>query len=128
MILITGSDINSMTLALTQVGSWVEVPITVFEFSSVAYTGTTIEAGDPPNVTYGTRSDTARFDNVSFRDIERMDGRYQADDKKITMRGSYSKDDAIVSSTGTYNMVDGPWKLYIGSSLLWEGIGRKVQS
>lgn len=128
MVLITGTDVDFMQTALAQVGSWVEQPVTVFEFSSVDYSGTTVEAGDPPDVTFGTRSDTARIEQITSNMVEKSNGRYQANDKYITLRGSYTKDDMIVHSAGTYRPIDGPFKFFIGSNLLYQSVCREVQT
>ena len=121
------TDVDVMTTTLSQIGSWVEQPVTVFSFTSVGTSGTTAEAGDPQTVTFGTRSDFARFNGVNLKDVEKSGGRYQADDQKVTMRGSFSKSD-LIGWNGTYRPIDGPQKIFMGSTLLYQGVCRKVQS
>jgi len=128
MSLISGNDVSYMTDTLAQVGSWVEQTVTVFSFESADYSGTAAEAGEPAGVTFGTRSTTARINNVDMKTVERASGRYQANDKQISLRGSIAADDHIVHSTGTFRLVDGPWKTHLGSNLLWQGVYREVKS
>lgn len=125
--MISGNDITYMTEAVAQIGSWAERPVTVFEYSSIGTSGTTAEAGDPQTVTFGTRSDHARFNKVDLKDVERSKGRYQQDDQMVTLRGSFDKKD-MVYMNGTYGIVDGPWKVFMGSTLIYQGVARKVQS
>jgi len=128
MSLITSGDMAYMTGALAQVGSFVEQPVTIFHSGTLTYGGTTAESGDPASTSFGTRSTYARVENVSVALIEKSDGRYFASDKKVTMRGSFTNADMVVHSTGTYRPVDGPWKHYIGSNLIWQAVCREVQS
>ena len=127
-MLIDGNDVTFMTGALAEIGSWTERAIVVFAFESVTSSGTTEEAGDPSTVTFGTRSDLARINRVDLKMIEKSNGRYQANDQLVSIRGSFTKDDSIVWDTGTYRALDGPWKFYMGSNLYWQGIFRGVQS
>jgi hypothetical protein len=126
--LITGQDVTYMTDTLAQIGSFVEKSVTVYDFQAVGTSGTTSEAGDPQTVTYGTRATFARVNRVSMRDIERADGKYQADDQQFSLRGSFSSSDLVGYDSGTYRPIDGPWKIYMGSNLFWQGVLRKVQS
>lgn len=128
MTLITGTDITFMNTALAEVASFVEQPVTLYSFTSVGTSGTTAEAGDPQVTTFGTTSTTARVENVGAKIIERSAGLYQADDKRISIRGSFTVDDLIGYDSGTYRPVDGPWRFLIGSNLYWQAVARKVQS
>ncbi len=76
MDLITSGDMAYMTGALASVGSFIEQPVTVFHSGTFVYTGTTVEAGDPPANTFGSRSAYARVENVSSALVEKSDGRY----------------------------------------------------
>lgn len=127
MAIFEANDLSFINTTLAQVGSWTEQTGTIFSFTSVGTSGTTSEAGDPQSVTYGTRSASLRMDNVDMTTIEKSSGRYQQNDKRISVRGSFTKDDMLVVD-GTYRPVDGPWKYYMGSNLFWQGICRKVQS
>ena len=122
------SDVEFMAETLEQIGLWVERDVTVFEFGSVDYSGTTVEAGDPPTVTFGTRADTARIERVNAQQLGASGGRYQADDRRVAIRGTFSSDDSIVFDSGTYRPVDGPWKHFIGSDLFYQAVCREVQS
>ena len=124
----TSEDITFMNDALENVGAWTERAVTVFSFTSADYSGTTEEAGDPATITYGTRAGSARVNRVNLKDVERSGGKYQANDQMFSFRGSFTKDDMIALDTGTYRPVDGPWKFYMGSNLLWQAVCREVQS
>ena len=128
MTLITGSDVTFMNTVLTEIGSFVEQPVTIYSFTSVGTVGTTAEAGDPQVTTFGTTSTTARVNKINLKMLERSHGEYEADDQLISVRGSYTFDDLIGHSSGTYKPIDGPWKYYMGSNLYWQGVCRKVQS
>lgn len=124
----TGADVQFMIDTLAQIGSWVERGVTVYSFSSVGSSGTMAEAGDPQEVTFGTRFTTARLDNLDFKTVERSSGVYQADDRKVTIRGTFAKEDMIGFSTGTYKPINGPYQIFVGSSLCYQAVCRKVQS
>ena len=124
----SGADVTYMTNTLAEIGSWTEQPVTVFVFGSIDYSGTTVEAGDPPTLTFGTRSDYARIERVKSNLIERSDGVYQMNDRTLSLRGSFSSDDKIVHSAGTYRPVDGPTKIFMGSNLFYQAICREVKT
>jgi hypothetical protein len=125
---LTANDLSYMTSALAEIGAWTEQPVTLFTFSSVSYSGTDAEAGNPPTVTFGTRAGTARIDRISDKLLTNEAGVFRADDKVVTMRGSFSPNDNLVFAGGTYALIDGPYAYWIGSSLLWRSVARKVQS
>ena len=122
------SDTSYMIDAMTYIGDWTERSVTVFAFSSVGTNGTAAEAGDPSSVTFGTRTDMARIQTVSMKDIERSSGKYQASDDKFALRGSFTKDDNFVYDSGTFHPIDGPWKVWFGSSLFYQAVCREVKS
>lgn len=128
MALIEGADVTYMSDSLAEIGSWVEQPVTVFALSSGTYSGTAAEAGDPVPLSFGTRSTVARIDKVDYKLLEKSAGRYMQGDVEVTMRGSTDSMDSIVWNAGTYRYVGGPWKYYIGSNLLYQGICREVKS
>lgn len=128
MTVFSGADVTHMTETLAEVGSWVEQPVTVFEFGTIDYSGTTVEAGDPPSVTFGTRSDYARIESLKSNLIERSDGVYQMNDKMVSIRGSFAMDDKIVHSAGTFRPVDGPTKIFMGSNLMYQAICREIKT
>lgn len=122
------NDVSFINSTLSEIAEATEQSVTVFSFGTVSYGGTLAEAGDPPSHTVGTRSSNGRFEQVMAKDIERAGGRYQANDQFVTMRGSFTKEDFLGFSGGTYRMIDGPWKIFMGSNVIWEGVCRAVQS
>ena len=125
---ITGSRLTWMQDALSMVGSWVNQPGTIFRFGSISQSGTGAEAGEPASIAWGTEAINARVDQIREADIYRYGGKYEAGDIRLTATGSFTSDDNVVWSGGTYHVIDGPWKYFIGSNLLWKGVARKVVS
>lgn len=124
----SGKDVEYMTETLAEVGSWVEQPVTVFVFGSVTYSGTTVEAGDPPTLTFGTRTSSARIERLKANMIERSDGVYQMNDRSFAIRGSFSQEDMLVHEAGTYRPIEGPVKYFMGSNLFYQATCREVKT
>ena len=122
------NDTAFISTTLGEIAEAVEQPIVVYSFGTVSYTGTAAEAGDPPSVTVGTRATTGRLESVTMKDVEKTAGKWQANDRFISTRGSFTKVDFIGFDTGTYKMIDGPWRIFMGSNVSWEGVCREVQS
>ena len=122
------SDTEFFAKVLEEIGSLTEQKGTLFSFSSIGTSGTTAEAGDPQSVTFGTSAITPRVEWVDAKDVERSGGRYQAADMRFSVRGTLTNKDLIGWNTGTYTVVDGPLRIYFGTDLFYQCIGRKVQS
>jgi hypothetical protein len=124
----TTGDNTFFAEVLANIGSWVEQTGTLYSYTSTGTTGTTAEAGNPQTITFGTTSVTPRVETVNAKDIEQSGGRYQADDKRFSIRSAFAKGDLISYASGTYSPIEGPVSFHLGTSLYWQAVCRKVQS
>ena len=120
-------DVTFIDGVLAEIGSATEKSGVVFTPGTVSYSGTNAEAGNPPSVTFGTRSASMRVQRVNMKQVERADGRYMQDDQSFSVRGSFSSNDLLSVEAGTFRPIDGPWKFFMGSNLYWQSVCREVK-